>query len=224
MGAFGIAASLIAAIILGLVIWRILTQPKSTDVVTLVSGSASGKSCLTSTLDLPRSFNQPGGAVFTYSGWILINDFTYNYGKRRTIFTKGDCPGVYLDSTSNGMLVVLNTYGATETVLISNLPAKKWIHFAIAVNQYSVDIYINGVVAQHHTLGQLPKQNDDNVKIGTTADNWDGVIANLQYTPRTLSSGDIQAQVSDVPKDALNAPSGPQYFDMTWYTGRLNST
>jgi len=224
MGVFGTVAALLAAIILGLVIWRIVMGPGTTDIVSLVPGSVSGKTCLTSTLATPRSYNQPDGAVFTYTGWILVNDFTYNYGKRRTIFEKGNCPGVYLDSTSNGILVVVNTYGATETILIGNIPAKKWVHLAVAVNQYSVDIYINGVLAQHHTLGQLPKQNDSTVSIGSNTDNWDGVLSNLQYVPRTLTPTEIQSRVSNVPTDALNTPSSPQYFDMTWYTGRLNST
>jgi hypothetical protein len=54
-----------------------------------------------------------------------------------------------------------------------------------------------------------------------SATGWDGVLANLQYTPRSLSAGDISALVSDVPKNDLTVrPSGPQYFDMSWYTGR----
>lgn len=224
MGAVEIIGGLVAVAIVAIILWRVLsTKPKESDTVDILSGSASGKQPQTSTVDLPRSYNQKQGATFTYSGWILVNDFTYNYGKKRTIFTKGDCPGLYLDTTSNSLLVTVNTYAdAPETVLIDNIPANKWVNFAIVVDQDAVDIYINGIIRQHHTLSQLPKQNDDQVKMGgVSADGWDGVLASLQYTPRSLSAGEVAALTASVPKnDMRNAPSGPQYFDLSWYTGR----
>jgi hypothetical protein len=130
---------------------------------------------------------------------------------------------MYLDTTSNSILVVINTFANTpETILISNITANKWIHFAIVVDQDSVDIYINGVVRQHHTLLQLPKQNDSPITLGSNAAaGWDGVLSNLQYTPRSLSAGEVAALTANVPKDDLTVPpSGPQYYDLTWYIGR----
>ena len=212
-------------LILGLILWRVFTPPtKTTDAIDLLVGSISGKEKKTVTSDkLKRSFNQKEGATFTYTGWILVKDFTFNYGQRRLIFTKGDCPGLYLDTTSNSLLVVLNTFAdASETILISNMTANKWMHFAIVVDQDSVDIYINGVVRQHHTLLQLPKQNDKEIEIGSVGKfTWDGVLSNLQYTPRSLSAGEVAGLTADVPTDDLTVPpSGPQYFDLSWYIGR----
>jgi sucrose-6-phosphate hydrolase SacC (GH32 family) len=152
-----------------------------------------------------------------------VKDFTYNYGQKRLIFTKDDCPGLYLDTTSNSILVVIKTFGETpETILISNITANKWMHFAIVVDQDSVDIYINGVVRQHHTLLQLPKQNDAAITMGSNAAaGWEGVLSNLQYTPRSLSAGEVAALTANVPKDDLTIPpSGPQYYDLSWYIGR----
>jgi hypothetical protein len=120
-------------------------------------------------------------------------------------------------------MVAINTFSdATETILISNMPAGKWIHFAIVVDQDSVDVYINGIIRQHHTLLQLPKQNDDPVTMGgATSSGWDGVLANLQYTPRSLSAGEVATMTLTVPTDDLTVkPSSGQYFDMSWYTGR----
>jgi hypothetical protein len=222
---FTIVASLVAAVIVGLIIWRVASPAtKTTDAIDIMSGSISGKETKTVSGDnLVRSFNQQQGATFTYTGWILVKDFTYNYGMKRLIFSKEDCPGLYLDTTSNSLLILVKTYADTpESILISNIPADKWVHFAIVVDQDAVDVYINGVIRQHHSLLQLPKQNDAAVVMGSTsASGWDGVLANLQYTPRSLSAGDISALVSNVPKNDLTIPpSGPQYFDMSWYTGR----
>jgi hypothetical protein len=224
MSTFTIIAAVVAVILVGLILWRVFSSNKSTDAIDLLVGSISGKELKTVSGDkLSRSFNQKEGATFTYSGWILVKDFTYNYGRKRVIFTKDDCPGLYLDTTSNSLLVVIKTYSDTpETILISNITANKWIHFAIVVDQDSVDIYINGVVRQHHTLLQLPKQNDSAVTIGSNgAGGWEGVLAELQYTPRSLSAGEIAGLTANVPKNDLTIPpSGPQYYDLTWYIGR----
>lgn len=224
MGAVEIVGGVVAVIIVVIIIWRVLaTKNKASDTVDIAPGSLSGKQPQTATTDIPRSFNQQQGATFTYTGWILVNDFTYNYGNKRLIFSKGDCPGLYLDTTSNSLLVAVNTYTDTsETVLISNIPATKWVHFAIIVDQDSMDIYINGIIRQHHSFSQLPKQNDDQVSMGGRASSgWDGVLANLQYTPRSLSAGEIAALTANVPKDDLRgSPAGPTYFDLSWYTGR----
>jgi len=224
MDTFTIVAAIVAVIIIGLIVWRVFYYKQPTDTIDLLPGSISGKeSKVVQGTNLSRSFNQKEGATFTYTGWILVKDFTYNYGQKRIIFTRDDCPGLYLDTTSNSLLVVIKTFGSTpETILISNITANKWIHFAIVVDQDSVDIYINGVVRQHHTLLQLPKQNNSAITLGSNAAaGWDGVLSNLQYTPRSLSAGEVGALTSNIPKDDLSVPpSGPQYYDLSWYIGR----
>jgi hypothetical protein len=223
MTALTIFAILVVLTIIGVFIWQVTRVTKQSDpgIVRLIDGSMSGKTKRTAPGSFPRSFNQVQGATFTYTGWILINDFTLNYGQRRVIFTKGDCPGVYLDSTSNSLLIVIDTYGSKESILISNMPAKKWIHLAIVVDQDAVDVYINGVIRQHHTLARLPKQNDMDIVLGSDTLGWDGVLSGLSYVSRSLTASDIDALSKMVPTDDLNvAPAGPQYFDMSWYTGR----
>jgi hypothetical protein len=223
MDTFTIFAGVVTLILIGLIFWSVFAKSTVNDptAVSLVDGSVSGKTGRTYTNPIPRSFNQAEGATFTYAGWLLINDFTMNYGQKRTIFSKSDCPGLYLDSTSNGLLVVVDTYGSKESILISNIPARKWVHFGIVVDQDSVDIYINGVIRQHHMLAQLPKQNDSPITIGSDKLGWDGALSGLMYYTRSLTASDIDELSKTVPKDDLHvSPAGPQYFDMTWYTGR----
>jgi hypothetical protein len=223
MDMFTIFAIVVTLVLIGLILWGIFGKSTVNDptLISLVEGTISGKTGRTYTKPLPRSFNQSEGATFTYTGWLLMNDFTMNYGQKRVIFSKNDCPGLYLDSTSNSLLVVLDTYGSKESILISNIPARKWIHFGIVVDQDSVDIYINGVIRQHHMLAQLPKQNDSPIVIGSDSLGWDGALSQLTYYTRSLSASDIDELSKTVPKDDLHvSPAGPQYFDMTWYTGR----
>ena len=207
--------------VVGLGLYFYFARPKVQDGQTILSGTQSGTVETTNRLALPLSMNEPEGIAYTYSMWVLIKDFTTGYGTRRTILNKGDCPGVYLDSTSNSILVAIKTYGAKETILISNIPALKWIHLAIVVNQQSVDVYVNGTLRQHHTLGQLPDQNEDPVVIGG---GWNGVVGNVTYTPRTLSYNEIHALASAEPPPFQDQVIGKKdYFDITWYIGRLNS-
>jgi len=209
--------------LIGLVIYMIwyIRTPR-TDEIILVKDSVRGDVRTTINKVVPVSFNQPEGIVFSYTGWLLVKDFTRGFGTQRNIFSRGDCPGMYLDSTSNGVLFKIKTYGTTETILISNLPASKWIHFAIVVNQESVDIYINGTLRQHHTLGQLPDQNEQPI---TTGSGWDGTLGKLSYYARTLSGVEIRAKSMETPPPDLTPKvATPNYFDITWYIGRLNSS
>jgi hypothetical protein len=217
MPTFMILAGLLVVLVL---VWYHLknsNQPK--DMVVLLKGAQSGKAQTTVGTPLPRAFNQPEGATYSYAGWVLVNDFTYNQDKYRNVFSRVDMPSLFIDKNSNSFVVSVDTYGAKESVLVPNITAKKWIHFAVVVNQYAVDVYINGILRQHHTLGQLPKQNDANVVIGST-DGFDGTIGGLTYWARSLTQPEIEVMTRKVPDDIYKPPEGPKYFDITWYIGR----
>ena len=124
-----------AIVILGLIgfmLWFSVSPPGD-DRTIIFSGSKPGDLNESFPVALPRSFNQPEGLTYSYTSWILVKDFTTGFGQRRRIFSKNDSPGVYLDSTSNALIVSIDTYGTTETILIPNIPAMKWIFFALVV-------------------------------------------------------------------------------------------
>lgn len=212
-----------ALVLVGLLIFLVAfaVPPSSDENVVIFNGSRPGDRQQAFPISLPRSFNQPEGLTYSYTSWILIKDFTTGYGRRRQIFSKQDSPGVYLDSTSNSLIVSINTYSTTETILIPNISAMKWVHLALVVDQYSVDVYINGILRKHHTLSQLPKLNDSALSVGG---GWNGVIARLTYYPRSLNYTEIKELVKEpLPDDLERDVSGPNYFDITWYIGRLYS-
>ncbi len=217
-------STIIGVLVIGiLVIYMVWFAPQAArgDKVVLFDNSIPGDVKQTFPAQLPRSYNEAEGLTYSYTTWILIKDFTRGYGERRRIFPKEDSPGLYIDSTSNSLGVAVDTYGTTETILIPNIPAMKWIHFAMVVDQHSVDIYINGILRKHHTLGQLPQLNDTALSIGST---WDGVIARLTYYARSLNHVEIKKMVQEpVPKDLDRQPAAPNYFDISWYIGRLYS-
>lgn len=189
--------------------------------VSILKGSMRGETERTESILLPTSYNQPQGLTYSYACWVLVKDFTTGYGNRRRIFSKEDSPGLFLDSTSNSLLVNINTFGAMESILIPNISAQKWIHFALVVDQHAVDVYINGMLREHKTLSQLPKQNEATVTMGG---GWNGVLARLSYWARSLSAEEVKKLAqAPLPDDLDREPAGPQYFDITWYIGRLYS-
>lgn len=216
-----ILSILVILALVALVVYFVVYDREETDASTLVAGSQSGMTKTVLPYELKSSFNQPEGLTYSYAMWILVKDFSYGYGQQRTILSKGDAPGVYLDSTSNSLLVRVKTYGTTEAILIPNIPARKWVHLALVVNQNSVDIYINGILRQHHTLSQLPDLTEDKLQVG---DGWNGVVGNISYYPRSLSYAEVSTMSKEAPPPDMEPKiASPNYFDITWYTGRLNS-
>jgi len=186
-----------------------------------------GKSSVDSNISLPESLNQEQGITFSYSCWVRIDDFTYRPGVQKVIFTKGpadlssSCPSLLIDGNSNTLLVKLDTYGSTEIVPVSNIPAKKWLHVTIVVEQKALDIYVNGVLHTHHSIIQMPRQNSGTVHTGVNG-GFEGKLANLIYYNYFLKPTDIPALMKNPPQSDpsdSNAPLLP-YFGISWWTGR----
>jgi hypothetical protein len=193
----------------------------------LLGEAIDGKKQFDSGISLPSSINQPQGLTFSYAAWIRIDDFSYRYGQEKVVFIRGPtdlssmCPGVFLDANTNSLLVKLDTYGTREVVVVSNLSAKKWFHLAIAVDQDSVDVYINGILYTHHSIAQLPRSNPSSVHVGVGG-GFDGKISSLNYYNYFLQPGDVKAIMGSPPELDKNETSAPQppYYDITWWTGR----
>lgn len=219
-----VVVQILAGLLLLYVVWKSLpaiTGDGDPDKVVISKGSRSGELRNASPIATPLSFNQPEGLTYSYTAWVLVKDFGKGYGTRRTIFSKDDAPGLYIDSTSNSLVVSILTFGTTETILIPNVPAMKWLHIGIVVDQQAVDVFINGTLRQHHTLGQLPKQTLGATTIGG---GWDGVVSDITYYPRALKHSEIKKLSQEKTPDPLQkTPAAPQYFDISWYTGRFYS-
>jgi hypothetical protein len=198
------------------------------DTTSIKKTIQDGKRPFKSTIALPRSKEQTEGMTFSYTCWVKIDDFSYRYGQQKVIFTKGPedlssmCPALLIDGTTNSLLVKLDTFGGTEVIPISNVPAKKWLHIAIAVDQDSVDVYVNGILYMHHTLTQLPKQNNSVVTTGV-AGGFDGKLSNLDYYPYFMGPDAVKSAMSSTPQpDPSDVGVGvlPPYFDMSWWVSK----
>ena len=118
-------------------------------------------------ITLNRSSGENGGIEYSYSFWLLIENYIYKKGEWKHIFHKGNstsypnrAPGVWLHPNQNSLRVYMNTYeNILEFIDIDNVPIKKWIHIGITLEQKMLDVYINGVLKKRHVLSSLPRQN-----------------------------------------------------------------
>jgi hypothetical protein len=219
---FGI--SLVICIVAALAVYYFFDRSSSSNSTVTVTSGQDGKVATDFSNVISVSENQ-GQLTFSYAGWIEVDDFTYRLGERKIIFSKGSddmtssCPALVIDANTNSLLVILDTYGTQEIVPISNIPAKKWIHFAIVVDQTSINIYINGTLHTHHTLNQLPRQNSGSVKISPKG-GFNGKIGLIEYYPSKLSSSDVSALSLVYPPPIPVNNIYPPYLDSTWWISR----
>jgi len=219
-----IAISILVAIIVVLAAFYYFSRnPQSATTSTVIKASSiDGKQTFDSMVELPPSVNEKEGLTFAYTCWLKINDFAYRYGEQKVVFVKGPsnlssmCPALLIDANTNSLIVKIDTFGATEVIPISNIPAKKWLHFALVVEQNSVDVYINGTLHTHHTLVQLPRQNGETVHTGV-AGGFEGAISSLTYYNNFLSGAQIQSIMKSGPLPG-EIEVLPPYFDISWWT------
>jgi len=207
-------------IIICLLLWWILNTASNYDIVDSIR---DGKDADVYRKTLPVSVNRPDGIEFSYSGWLRIDDFAFKFGVPKVIFVKGSadlstaCPALVIDGNTNTLLLKVDTFGAQETISIVSVPAKKWLHFVINVNQEAVDVYINGIVYAHHILSQLPKQNSASV-LTSPDGGFAGKVVRIQYHPQTLTESDILSKAREQPPTGNEKDQVfPPYFDMSWF-------
>jgi hypothetical protein len=218
--------SIVVAVVVIVVAFFYFKSQSNSPNITIQSSITDGKKQVNSNVALPNSVTQKEGMAFSYACWMKIDDFSYRYGKQKVVFTKGPenlssmCPALFVDANTNSLLVKLDTFGGVETIPIGNIPAKKWMHVVLAVDQESIDIYINGKLYEHHTLSNIPKQNSDTVH--TSVDGgFDGSIASLEYFNYLLKPADVSALAAKAPvPDMTHKGIGtlPPYFDVSWWT------
>jgi hypothetical protein len=212
-----------------------------------------------------RSNNKPTGIEWTWSVWLFINavgepnteenstggTVTEDNSRYHHIFHKGtdsysaggisslhNGPGVYLSSNQDPTIrVLLDTVvaDAPATIDINNIPLKKWFHFLIRLQNNSLDVYINGVIAAHTILDNVPKQNYYDVFVcAGLYSGFNGSLSNLRYYASALNIFSINSIVASGPNltpstskavGSSNAALPPKYkstyLSNLWYTTKL---
>ena len=169
---------------------------------------------------ITRSENASDGIEFTWSTWIYIDDLTYNSGKYKCVFYKGNdfasekdgavglnfpnnAPGLYIAPNTNALVIFMNTYNViNEEITIPNIPLNKWINVIIRCQNTTMDVYINGTITKSHELHGVPKQNYGNVYVAMNG-GFSGYISNLWYYNYALGTNEITKLVTGGPSTKM---------------------
>ncbi len=144
----------------------------------------------------------PGGAGtndFTYSVWVYVNNWNYQYGKRKIILRRINkanevCPMISLGATTNDLECTLATYSGAEasssqedTCPVKNIPLQKWVHILLTTQTRSVDVYIDGKLVKTCLLQGVAKL-DSSAPLDVCPDGgFSGFIAKLRYYARSVN-------------------------------------
>jgi len=181
-----------------------------------------------------RSVNATDGIEFTWSVWVLIDDLTYNSGKYRCVFYKGNdgmqdtglnfpnnAPGLYINPNTNAMTIIMNTFNTiNQEILVPDIPLNKWFNVIIRCENTTLDVYVNGTIIRSQILHGVPKQNYGNVYLGMNG-GFSGNISNLWYYDYALGIAEIQRIMKKGPNTKLLGSSysskNPNYLSLRWY-------
>lgn len=191
---------------------------------------------------ITRSVNADDGIEFTWSVWIYIDDLTYNSGKYKCVFYKGNdyatnpntnedqqglnfpnnAPGLYIAPNTNNLVVFMNTFNViNEEITINDIPLNKWVNVIIRCQNNTLDVYINGTIAKSHKLHGVPKQNYGDVYVAPNG-GFSGYISNLWYYNYAIGTNDITRLLTRGPNlnmkgsNALNMTNA-NYLSLRWF-------
>jgi len=191
-------------------------------------------------ITITRSVNATEGIEFTWSVWIYIDDLTYNSGKYRCVFYKGNdyaknpdaevqglnfpnnAPGLYIAPNTNSLVVLMNTFNViNEEIYIDNIPVNNWVNVIIRCQNDTLDVYVNGTIIKSHQLHGVPRQNYGDVYVAPNG-GFSGYISNLWYYNYALGTTEISKLLSKGPDTTMKESGNlnltkTDYLSLRWF-------
>jgi hypothetical protein len=138
-------------------------------------------------LVIPSTSLPPGTSVnYTYSIWLYIDDWNYQYGKEKIIFLRGSLDSVFMPSltlapTDNTLQVTISTDEEPFESIVPNIPLQKWTNLIVSLNNKSLDIYVNGKLVKTSILPGLPKLDPNASLYLTPRGGFSGYTSRFNY-------------------------------------------
>lgn len=135
--------------------------------------------------------------------WFYVNSWDTNYNVEKYILSRylndGDTNQdieAYLDATNNNLVVNFAQQSTMSTSTIQNIPLQKWVCLGISKFNNTIDIYIDGKLADTKIGIDTAEDPDPTSSFilhgftngsGTTTQGFDGYTRNFKYYSRPLS-------------------------------------
>lgn len=130
----------------------------------------------------PKNSGKGTSDNYTYSMWINIEDYGFNYGSPKAVMyregsgvTNSVSPLIYLDSTANNLVIMTNSIGNGKTdtkqsamCSIADVPIQTWFNLTITLNGSVLDVYYNGKLVKScilfdNNLRAVPYKSGSNI-------------------------------------------------------------
>jgi len=209
-----ISSILIIVIIITIIIYIIsYFYFNSSILVNNVSDATISNVISSSSLTTPTTGST--AANFTYSIWIYITDWSYNYGQEKIIFVRpgvGEIdtstitsstpylypnPLVKLGATENNLIISQEVYNTTTTTAtsttptstftcgVSNIPIQKWVNILVSIYGRSMDLYLDGKLVRTCVMPGIAKVASITPVYITPNGGFSGYYSKFEYFPNS---------------------------------------
>jgi len=140
----------------------------------------------------PASLPNGSSVNYSFSVWIYVDEWNYNYGKEKIIFLRGSLgslfsPSLSLMPTDNNLVITMSTKDEPFECVVPNIPLQKWTNLIVSLNNKSLDSYVNGKLVKTCMLPDLPVVNGDSSVYLTPNGGFSGFTSRLQYWSTPIS-------------------------------------
>ena len=165
-----------------------------------------------------NTFDSSGIAISNGPGmYVIAKDFSNNSSLHYNMF-------VVIDHIGDEGISGGRYDQGRDSILVENIPIKKWVHVAIRLSNMILDIYVNGTIAKRHNMDKIPKQNSHDIIVsGNTG--FPGSLSNLRYYSYALNVFEINNVVmggptltpSKLSSESTSVTGNYSYLSSQWY-------
>jgi len=123
---------------------------------------------------------------FSYSIWVYVDDWSYNYGKEKIIFMRGSAanPSIQvslgaLDNTLTSKIKLSD--GSYSNCEVADVPIQKWTNITVTNIDKALDTYLNGKLVNTCVASQVPATPGDTDDVTLSPTGFSGFTARFKY-------------------------------------------
>ena len=161
-------------------------------VSTILVQSSINDAAVKNPVLLSTNMTTPASTRYSYGIWVYVNSWTTT---EKLIFSRNNDIILYLDENSPTLYVQLGprssekvdgpmkskslTSDTTQPIIgvTDNFPLQKWVFIVVSVDNYIVDVYLDGKLVKSVQIAQVNPDSNSNVYVGS---GYDAYIANFQ--------------------------------------------
>ena len=213
-----VVAILLIVLVVKLVEWASgKKHSKTTNTPVLISGTVSANSDALRSNDKITVPQNTQGMGYSYSLWIYVADWNYNFGNLKNVLVRGHgntvSPEISFDRDVNNLLIKQSLVGTDAQFArcdISNFPLQKWVNLIVVLSNRTLDTYVNGKLERSCVLTSVPKIAATNkVRFaqalgGSTLPGFFGKLSNCQYFNYAVQQDEILKLYNAGPYEATD--------------------